>query len=237
MEENIERWHTEKQEKYSKRTVLYCIFEVGCRGFLPSRFFSITRSLGFTSSEAAKLRNNLQLIARKCSYIIWINRFNKDFEAPRITGDPPDSPVPCRSSSRNMFSASVPTVAAHPAVLEAKVPSFHQADLQAQSSLSEAKVQRSSQSPLSFPLPLVLSEHTVPIHWSILDFPGVALKNTLNKCWYHACMHFLSAIPALRILCLSSSWASNSFFSILVMLFKAFSILVIPPLWLSFFGQ
>ena len=78
MEENL--------EKYSK---LLCpgwqvhlfMLEVGCRGFVPSRFSFSLRQLGFTPLEFRKLRDNLQLIARKCSYVIWLNRFNKDFNS------------------------------------------------------------------------------------------------------------------------------------------------------------
>jgi hypothetical protein len=93
MEENIEHWHVKKLEKYSKLVcpgwqVHFLILEVGCRGFVPSRVVSLLRKLGLTSPESRTLCNNLQLVARKCSYVIWINRFNKDFNpALRISAD------------------------------------------------------------------------------------------------------------------------------------------------------
>ena len=90
MEENIEFWHKEKLNKYSKIfagdwNFHFLMFEVGCRGFIPSRLFFMLRSLGFTSRESKQLRDNLQLVVRKCSYIVWINRFNKDFQVPRVS--------------------------------------------------------------------------------------------------------------------------------------------------------
>ena len=56
MEENIERWHQEKTERYSNLTCPgwqshLLVFEVGCRGFIPARFPSSLRMLGFNSSE------------------------------------------------------------------------------------------------------------------------------------------------------------------------------------------
>ena len=75
MEENLEKWHQEKLEKYSK---LLCpgwqvhlfVLEIGCRGFVPPRFRFCFSQLGFTSSEIRYLHDSLQLVARKCSYII-----------------------------------------------------------------------------------------------------------------------------------------------------------------------
>ena len=86
MEENIEKWHTEKSEKYSKLVcpgwqVHQLVLEVGCRGFISSRTVGLLRKLGLTAPETRVLRNNLQLVVRKCSYVIWINRFNKNFNS------------------------------------------------------------------------------------------------------------------------------------------------------------
>lgn len=44
------------------------------------------------------------------------------------------------------------------------------------------------------------AKHLVPL-WTLLDAPGLSLKNTLNKCWYHATLQLLSAIPTLRPVC------------------------------------
>ena len=89
MEENIEYWHKEKFEKYSKISspdwkFHFLIFEVGCRGFIPSRFFPMLRDLGFNPRESRLIRDNLQLVARKCSYVIWVNRFNNVFKSDHI---------------------------------------------------------------------------------------------------------------------------------------------------------
>ena len=84
MEANIEYWHSEKRNRYSKITspdwsFHYSIFEIGCRGFIPTRFFSLMRQLGFTKVQFRRIYNDLQLLVRRCSYIIWVNRYNKEF--------------------------------------------------------------------------------------------------------------------------------------------------------------
>jgi len=105
MEENIETWHRDKLEKYNQISspdwsFHYLIFEVGCRGFIPSRFFGLVRKLGFNSQESRHLRDNLQLVVRKCSYVIWVNRYNKEFQCSRILqttiekDPPPDDSSP-----------------------------------------------------------------------------------------------------------------------------------------------
>jgi len=92
MEDNIEYWHTFKLEKYMSAlmnvkdwTFHYLVLEVGCRGWIPPRFFSLMRQLGFSSREVRGMHDNAQLIARKCSYVIWLNRYNKDFHPIRIS--------------------------------------------------------------------------------------------------------------------------------------------------------
>src|SRR5690349_21552410 len=47
-------------------------------------------------------------------------------------------------------------------------------------------------------------------NWMLLDFPGLSLRNQRNNCWYHASLHFLTAIPSVRILCLSAPLNTNS---------------------------
>ena len=91
MEDNIEYWHTFKLEKYMSAlmnikdwTFHYLVLEVGCRGWIPPRFFSLMRQLGFSNRELRVMHDNAQLIARKCSYVIWLNRYNKDFHPLRI---------------------------------------------------------------------------------------------------------------------------------------------------------
>ena len=91
MEDNISGWHSKKLNRYdyiaidSKGwTVHFWAVEVGARGWVPPHFRSDMLKLGFTSPEIKSIRNNLSLIARKCSYRIWINRFNKNFDRTRI---------------------------------------------------------------------------------------------------------------------------------------------------------
>jgi hypothetical protein len=94
MEENIEYWHAEKLDKYQKEfshvcdwKIIFVMLEVGCRGWVPPRFSTLMRKLGFTSREIRNSISNVQLLVRKCSYTIWINRYNKDFSPIRITID------------------------------------------------------------------------------------------------------------------------------------------------------
>src|ERR1043165_5729343 len=46
--------------------------------------------------------------------------------------------------------------------------------------------------------------------WILLDLPGLHLRNSLNKCWYHATLHFLTCLSRLRSRCLSSNLGANS---------------------------
>ena len=47
--------------------------------------------------------------------------------------------------------------------------------------------------------------------WMLLSAPGLALRNTLNKCWYHSSLHLLTASPLIQILCSSVPIHLNSF--------------------------
>jgi len=92
MEDNIEYWHQVKTEKYNKAfadlpgwTIHLVVAEVGCRGWIPGRFSSLLRGLGFIPTEIRTIHNDTQLLVRKCSYIIWLSRFNKDFQTFRVT--------------------------------------------------------------------------------------------------------------------------------------------------------
>ena len=64
--------------------------------------------------------------------------------------------------------------------------------------------------------PMLMDEKSDPIHvahpdssplphshWTLLNLPGLPLRNSLNKCWFHAGLHLLTAIPPLRTLSLS----------------------------------
>jgi len=93
MEENIEKWHTAKWEKYqelvteatsNRWTFHLMVLEVGARGWISPGFTSNMMKLGFDSQEVLMLSRRLRMLARKCSYVIWINRFNRNFEPWRL---------------------------------------------------------------------------------------------------------------------------------------------------------
>ena len=54
------------------------IIEVGARGFVPSH---VHKAFSRLDIKAKALINKLVIFSQKCSYVIWINRFNKDFQA------------------------------------------------------------------------------------------------------------------------------------------------------------
>ena len=45
---------------------------------------------------------------------------------------------------------------------------------------------------------LKLNDQKLPLSWKIPADPGLALRNTLNKCWFHSTLHFLTCIPQLQ---------------------------------------
>ena len=65
-----------------------CSLETGALGWVPSSNRHILKSLGFTNAEVKAISNDMQLIARRCSYVIFLNRFNKDFQHFRISPRP-----------------------------------------------------------------------------------------------------------------------------------------------------
>jgi hypothetical protein len=54
-------------------------------------------------------------------------------------------------------------------------------------------------------------DHENGILWTLLPTTGLDLKNTLNKCWYHATLHLLTANPLIRNVSLSVVDHLNSF--------------------------
>jgi hypothetical protein len=91
MDENVTAWHAKKTEKYRKMvakvegwTFFYFFLEVGALGWVPRSTRVKLRELGFSSKEVKQITNELALIARKCSYVIYLNRRNKDFRPYRI---------------------------------------------------------------------------------------------------------------------------------------------------------
>ena len=93
MEHNIATWHTAKLKKYEtelrieaerNRWSLHTIvIEVGARGWIPSNVASSLARLGLPAVK--NLCGKLGLLAVKSSYVIWLNRFNKDFQTWRIS--------------------------------------------------------------------------------------------------------------------------------------------------------
>ena len=90
MEENLVKWHSFKQRKYEELASEAAqngwrfeklIVEVGARGFVPSH---VRKTLTRLNIKAKALINKLVLLAQKCSYVIWINRFNQDFQTWRL---------------------------------------------------------------------------------------------------------------------------------------------------------
>ena len=66
-------------------TVEVVALEIGAKGWIPPSFFKAFKRLGFSSARTRKLADNCQLLARKCSYLIWVNRYNRDFQPWRVT--------------------------------------------------------------------------------------------------------------------------------------------------------
>ena len=86
-------WHTAKLKKcetelrieaernrWSLHTI---VIEVGARGWIPSNVASSLARLGLPAVK--NLCGKLGLLAVKSSYVIWLNRFNKDFQTWRIS--------------------------------------------------------------------------------------------------------------------------------------------------------
>ena len=59
--------------------------EVGAKGFINRGSFStLTFNLGFDRKRANKLKSELSKMAVRCSYVIWINRYNKSMDFCRL---------------------------------------------------------------------------------------------------------------------------------------------------------
>ena len=90
MEENFEKWHVIKKEKYDNEISHEAakngwrfdklIMEVGARGSVPR---NVSKALNQLELPAKKITNRL--------YVIWINRFNQDFQPWRIAEVKEDS--------------------------------------------------------------------------------------------------------------------------------------------------
>jgi hypothetical protein len=89
MEHNM---HQSKLKKYenelrleaerNKWTFYSCVLEVGARGWIPPSLVSSLNKLGLPAVN--NLSKDLSLLAMKSSYIIWVNRFNREFSPWRL---------------------------------------------------------------------------------------------------------------------------------------------------------
>jgi hypothetical protein len=90
MEENILKWQAKKREKYLKLAksddyeVIFMVWEVGARGWIPTNVSADLKRLGFTTKERQKVITDCRLAALRSSYVIWVQRFNKNFLAARM---------------------------------------------------------------------------------------------------------------------------------------------------------
>jgi hypothetical protein len=122
LEENISVWHHAKLSKYEDEihaeaqrngwSFYPVILEVGARGWIPSSVNSALKRLGLPSVK--ELCNNLSHVALKSSYVIWLNRWNKDFMPWRLEGNRAQHRVlPSRSHHRSgpTLERKKPTVA------------------------------------------------------------------------------------------------------------------------------
>ncbi len=248
MEENIEYWHQTKLDKYGTLhstgwKLHYFAIEIGCRGFVPNRFSGISRQLGFDSLEFKRLRDNLQLVSRKCSYVIWLNRFNKDFNTSfRVSVDGLSATHTPHIISEQVISTQVPLVPSklakedqarilnnrNSALLKLRESRNRKAALHKLRTKNQV-LYKAKRKPIPQQLPDSLGAEqphylALPrnlgdvksltlssvVHqdakrlaslWTLLDAPGLSLKNTLNKCWFHAALQLLSTIPTLRPIC------------------------------------
>ena len=84
------KWHTAKPIKYEEEirpnllpgwTLHVVAGEVGAKGWVPPTFTKDLRKLfGFAKSKANKLADDCASVARRCSYVIWRSRNNRDFD-------------------------------------------------------------------------------------------------------------------------------------------------------------
>jgi hypothetical protein len=88
MEENIEAWNFEKRSKYTSEltpnlspgwSLEFLMLEVGARGWSPPNLQRGLGRLGFNRQQRREIVGDCSDVSRRCSYIIWLNRFNRDF--------------------------------------------------------------------------------------------------------------------------------------------------------------
>jgi len=83
------------------------VIEVGARGWIPPSLVSSLNKLGLPSVK--NLSNDLSLLAMKSSYLIWLNRFNREVSPWRLSVQ---RSSPLRSTSGFAIGVSSPTTRA-----------------------------------------------------------------------------------------------------------------------------
>lgn len=97
LEENIARRHADKLAKYLKELTdnvndgwelkIVC-GEVGAKGWIPPSYVKdLRRTFGFSKAQVSRLADDSAYVARQCSYVIWLNRDNRNFE-PALVAPP-----------------------------------------------------------------------------------------------------------------------------------------------------
>ena len=90
MEENILKWQPKKREKYLKLAksddyeVIFMVWEVGARGWIPTNVSADLKKLGFTTKERQKVITDCRLAALRSSHVIRVQRYNNNFSAARM---------------------------------------------------------------------------------------------------------------------------------------------------------
>ena len=118
MEENIASRRQPKKSKYEDEIrpnlkqgwKLYVFtIEVGAKGWIPPSFGnSLRRVFGLKSKQLSSLADRCSEVARRCSYVIWVNRFNRDFvRFPMVLDGEVDRSLQSRLSSSSSSSSSV----------------------------------------------------------------------------------------------------------------------------------
>ena len=171
------------------------------RVFIPSRFFSMTRQLGFSSTESRKMHNDLQFTARRCSYIIWVNRFNKEFVHLDLNRG---RVITWLSTGEKIMEE------------RRKLKLWFNLMLHPYNLLGVSQRIQLTQNPA--PLLGPDCKEGMDIlngKWIVLDNPGLSLVNKLNNCWFHAALHFLCCPSYSHYQCGSYIW-SHRFWALLL---------------------
>ena len=94
MDDNVGNWHVTKESKYrqmvsdiSDWTFHHLAVEVGALGWIPPSTHALLKKVGFSNKEVKDIIKDLQYLARKCSYVIYLNRSNQDFHPWRLEVD------------------------------------------------------------------------------------------------------------------------------------------------------